>query len=41
MDDTIQCPNCPSEDCYFNGISYECPNCDHTWGQVEVDDEEE
>lgn len=27
----IECPNCGSEDAYFNGVCYECPDCGHTW----------
>lgn len=28
------CPKCGSEDAYFNGISWECPNCNYTWGGI-------
>lgn len=27
----IMCPRCFCEDCYFNGVQYECPDCGHTW----------
>jgi len=37
MEDTAKCPKCLEENAYFNGVCYECPDCDHTWG----DDEEE
>lgn len=27
----IQCPKCFSEEAYFNGVEYECPDCGYTW----------
>lgn len=38
------CPNCGCEDAYFNGVCYECPNCDHEWhanGSESIDNDEE
>jgi uncharacterized Zn ribbon protein len=35
----IVCPNCGYEQCYFNGVCYECPDCEHEWDCVE--DEED
>ena len=35
----IVCPNCGSEDAFFNGVCYECPDCDYTWtGDEEGED---
>jgi uncharacterized Zn ribbon protein len=36
----IQCqnPDCGSENAYHNGIEFECPDCDYTWGGIEEDD---
>jgi|GEM_PF-3156275 hypothetical protein len=30
---SVQCPNpdCLSEDAYFNGVCYECPDCETKW----------
>lgn len=27
----IECPNCGSENAYYNGVEYECPDCDYTF----------
>lgn len=27
----IECPYCYSENAYFNGVEYECPDCGETW----------
>lgn len=27
-----ECPKCHCEDAFFNGVCYECPNCDYEWG---------
>jgi hypothetical protein len=32
MDDTFTCPRCGGETAFFNGVSYECPECDLEWG---------
>lgn len=37
----IHCPNCGCEDAFFNGVSYECPECDYTWGGNDGDDDDE
>ena len=34
----IDCPNCECEDAYHNGVEFECPNCDYTWGALEESD---
>ncbi|MDE6556223.1 MAG: hypothetical protein K2K55_04585 [Duncaniella sp.] len=34
-----ECPNCGMENAYFDGVEYVCPDCGHTWGCDEVDDE--
>jgi hypothetical protein len=31
FDDTVDCPRCGSENAYFNGVAYECPECDFEW----------
>lgn len=28
------CPKCGCEDAFFNGVCWECPNCDYEWGAV-------
>lgn len=38
------CPNCGCEDAYFNGVCYECPNCDREWhanGSESIDNDDE
>jgi uncharacterized Zn ribbon protein len=35
------CPNCQSEDTYHNGVSFECNDCENTWGDTPPWDEEE
>ena len=34
MEDTCSCPKCHNESAYFNGISYECPDCEYEWGFI-------
>ncbi len=34
----VDCPKCNSESAFFNGVCYECPNCDHEWGEIEIED---
>lgn len=41
MEDTCSCPNCGSESAYFNGVCYECPDCDHEWGEIELENDDE
>jgi uncharacterized Zn ribbon protein len=31
--------NCEHENSFFNGVCYECPECDYEWGEIETDDE--
>lgn len=31
MEDTCTCPYCDNENAYFNGVNYECPDCDSEW----------
>ena len=40
MDLNVECPNpdCRSESAFFNGVCYECPECDHEWGDLGIDD---
>lgn len=38
------CPKCFSEDVYFNGVCYVCPDCDYEWhnnGSESLYDEED
>jgi len=35
----VDCPNCGCESAYFNGVCYECPDCDHEWGEFGIDNE--
>lgn len=39
MDLNVQCPRpeCGSESAFFNGVCYECPECDHEWGEFGID----
>lgn len=30
----IECPKCGSDQAYFNGVAYECPDCNYEWGSV-------
>jgi DNA-directed RNA polymerase subunit RPC12/RpoP len=41
--DEIMCPECGYENCYFNGFSYECPECDHEWDEDHwhIDDDDD
>lgn len=32
---------CGSENAYFNGTCYECPDCGRTWGCIEDDTEDD
>lgn len=25
------CPKCDNENAYHNGVTFECPDCDHEW----------
>lgn len=36
-----ECPNCLEENAYFNGVEYECPDCDYTWRAIDEADVEE
>jgi uncharacterized Zn ribbon protein len=42
MNGTVTCPNpeCTSENAFFNGVCYECPDCDHEWSEDANDEEE-
>lgn len=31
MEDTCTCGNCGDDNAYFNGVNYECPDCDFEW----------
>jgi hypothetical protein len=31
MEDTYTCPKCQMENAYFNGVVFECPDCDYEW----------
>lgn len=31
MNLTCECPNCSNDNAYFNGLNYECPDCDYEW----------
>lgn len=33
MQDTCICNNCGGESAYFNGVNYECPECDFEWDE--------
>lgn len=26
-----ECPNCQSENAYFDGVKFVCPDCDYEW----------
>lgn len=41
MEDTLECPNCQMDNAYFNGITYECPECDYEWDENDSADYEE
>ncbi len=41
MEDTCICPKCSMENAYFNGVCYECPDCDYKWDADGIPDEEE
>lgn len=36
----IECPNCGCEDAYFNGVCYECPDCEYIWTSNDEDEDE-
>ena len=36
----VTCPFCGSEDAYYNGVKYECPECDRTWDDEDEDEDE-
>ena len=27
----LECPNCGSYDCYFDGLQFVCDDCGHEW----------
>lgn len=31
MEDTTTCPQCQMGNAYFNGLVYQCPDCDYEW----------
>ena len=33
-----ECPECGSEDAYHDACEYVCPNCDHTWGEMNFEE---
>ena len=33
--------NCEHENAFFNGVCYECPECDYEWGEIETDENED
>lgn len=33
----VECPFCESENAYFNGLEYECPECGRVWDCEEID----
>lgn len=37
----VDCPNCGMENAYHNGVEFECPDCDYTWGDNLENDEDE
>jgi len=40
--DTVDCPECGDEGAFFNGVTYECPNCGYEWDddvETEMDDD--
>ncbi|MDR2447879.1 MAG: hypothetical protein LBD58_11445 [Treponema sp.] len=39
--DTTICPNCGQEGAYFNGINYECPDCDYEWSDEDESEYED
>ncbi|MDX2191044.1 MAG: hypothetical protein SFY32_14380 [Bacteroidota bacterium] len=41
MELEINCPNCGMDNAFFNGICYECPDCDFTWNEGSIEEEEE
>ena len=42
MEDTVTCPNCTNENAFFNGLCFECPECDYEWSSdVDFEDEED
>ena len=38
---SVTCPKCFSEDAFFNGVCYECPDCDYEWGGVDFDESDD
>lgn len=32
------CPKCGSENAFFNGVCWECPDCDYEWEEGDDDD---
>ena len=44
MVDTVKCQNpegCISEGAFFNGVCYECPECDYEWSDADCKTDEE
>lgn len=39
MNLNVDCPNCRCESAFFNGVCYECPDCDYEWGEIEESEE--
>lgn len=41
MSFNVECinPDCGSESAFFNGVCYECPECDKEWGEFGIDDD--
>ena len=35
------CPSCGGETAYFNGMSYECPECDYKWGVTDEENDDD
>jgi hypothetical protein len=36
MKDTLECSVCHDENAFYNGVNYECPNCDSAWDDDEI-----
>jgi uncharacterized Zn ribbon protein len=37
----VDCPNCRDEGAYHNGNGFQCPECGHTWGELNEEDFED
>lgn len=33
----MECIACGMDSAYFNGLQYECPDCDHVWNAAGFD----